>query len=760
MGLNKDFQGKVGRYFEDSEPWWPPIQTPREDAPNVVVVLLDDVGYAQFGCYGSDLDTPTFDALAAKGLRYSNYHTTALCSPTRACLLTGRNHHASGMACVVEFAQGFPGYDANIPPENGFLSEVLNMNGYATFALGKWHLAPAYENNDGGPRTHWPLSKGFDRFYGFLAGETDQFHPDLIHDNHQVEPPKTPEEGYHITEDMTDRAIQYIKDLRAFSPVKPFFMYYAPGACHAPHQAPKKYIDAYKGKFDKGWDAWREEVFARQVDSALLPDGTELSERPSWVPAWDTLNDDQRRLYTRLMEAFAGFMTHTDEQVGRLLQFIDSLGELDNTIVVVMSDNGASAEGGPTGSHNEKYFFNFVPESLEENLKHINDIGTQHSNNHYPWGWAWAGNTPLKRFKRDTHEGGVCDPMIVHWPAGLGTPGQTRRQYVHAIDLAPTLLELIGIEMPNEIKGVTQSPIEGTSFAYTFDDPAAPQRHLTQYYEMMGSRAIYHDGWKAVVYHPPMMANYEDKEISRRSFEEDVWELYHVAEDFSECHDVAAQFPDKLEEMKTLWWQEAEKNQVLPLNNTPGKFGDRRWQRQRYIYHHGIASIPETTAPNLRNRSFHINAELTIGAGADCDGIIVCHGGHAGGYALYIKGRRLHYVHNFLGSIATTVSASEELPAGDILVRAVFNATGRFRGEMNLYYGDVPMGSGNIPITTPISYGVDPFSVGYQRMGSISSELPGKFEIPEGVLHRVVIDAIGRAYRDPEGEQRAALARQ
>jgi arylsulfatase len=575
-----------------------------------------------------------------------------------------------------------------------------------------------------------------------------------------VDPPKTPAEGYHITEDMTDRAIQYIKDLRAFSPVKPFFMYYAPGACHAPHQAPKSYIDAYRGKFDMGWDAWRDEVFKRQVASGLLPEGTELSERPSWVPAWDSLSNDQKRLYTRLMEAFAGFMTHTDAQVGRLLEFIDSLGELDNTIVVIMSDNGASAEGGPTGSHNEKYFYNFVPESLEENLKHIDDIGTEHSNNHYPWGWAWAGNTPLKRFKRDTNEGGVCDPMIVHWPKGIGTPGETRHQYVHAIDLKPTLLELIGIQAPRVMKGVEQAPIEGTSFAYSLKDGAAPSQHTTQYYEMMGSRAIYSNGWKAVVYHPPMMSNYEDRAISQRSFEEDIWELYNVAKDFSECHDVSAQFPDKLQELKELWWVEAQRNQVLPLNNQPGRYGDRRWLRDRYVYHAGIASIPEMTAPNLRNRSFHINAELSIPADGNCDGIIVCHGGHAGGYALYLKGRRLHYVYNFLGSFSTVISASEELPVGDVLVRAVFNATGRFRGDMNLYYGDVPMGSGSLPITVPLTYGVDPFSVGYQRMGAIHTDLPGKFEMPNGVLHRVIIDAIGKAYRDPEGEARAALAKQ
>ena len=408
MSKSKEFTGKIGRTFADSQAAWPPLDRAPEGAPNIVMVLLDDVGYAQFGCYGSDLATPTFDRLAAGGLRYNSFHTTALCSPTRACLMTGRNHHANGMARIVEFSSGFPGYDATIQPENGFLPEILVRNGYATFALGKWHLAPGNEMVLGGPRNHWPLSKGFERYYGFLAGETDQYHPDLIHDNHQVDPPCSPEAGYHLTEDLADRAIAMVKDLRAYSTDKPFLLYFAPGACHAPHQAPASYIEPYRGQFDLGWDAWREQVFARQMASGLLPAGTDLSPRPSWVPEWSTLSDDERRLYARMMEVYAGFMTHTDAQVGRVIDFIEKLGELDNTIVLIMSDNGASAEGGPQGSFNEQYFFNFVPESLVENLKRIDDLGTPRANNHYPWGWAWAGNTPLKRFKRDTHEGGVC----------------------------------------------------------------------------------------------------------------------------------------------------------------------------------------------------------------------------------------------------------------------------------------------------------------------------------------------------------------
>ena len=760
MGKLKDFTGHVGTTFANSRAAWPDIERAPEGAPNVVIVLLDDVGYAQFGCYGSDIATPTFDRLANGGLRYSNYHTTALCSPTRACLMTGRNHHASGMARIVEFSSGFPGYDATVQPENGFLPEILLRNGYATFALGKWHLAPATEMSLGAPRHHWPLSKGFERYYGFLAGETDQYNPDLIADNHQVYPASTPEEGYHLTEDLADHAISFLKDLRSYSTDKPFLMYFAPGACHAPHQAPPEFIEPYRGRFDHGWDAWRDQVFARQVASRLLPPGTELSDRPTWVPEWATLNADERRLYARMMEVYAGFMTHTDTQVGRVIDFIERLGELNNTIVLIMSDNGASAEGGPTGSFNEQYFFNFVPESLEENLRRIDDLGTPRANNHYPWGWAWAGNTPLKRFKRDTHEGGVCDPLVVHWPRGFTDAGGTRGQYIHAIDITPTLLELIGIDAPSHINGVEQAPFDGTSFGASLADGDAVSAHTTQYYEMLGSRAIYHDGWKAVVFHPPARMAYDGSDATR-SFDDDIWELYNVAKDFSECHDVAPEHPNKLAEMRALWWTEAQRNQVLPLNNQPGLHGDRRFRQERYVYHPGISSIPEMLAPNLRNRTFQISAALQVPShGVPCDGILVAHGGHSGGYALYLLDRRLHYVNNFVGTHYTTVSASVELPAGDVLARATFTPTGRFQGTLELWYGDVPVGRGHIPVTTPITYGVDPFSVGYQRMTPISPKLLGRAEIATGVLDHVLIETTGPAYRNPSAEQQAALAQQ
>jgi arylsulfatase len=757
--MTEEFGGTIGRTYADSAPWWPPLDRAPEGAPNVVIVLLDDVGYAQLGCYGSDIATPCFDRLASAGRRYANFHTTALCSPTRACLLTGRNHHSNGMARVVELAAGFPGYNSRIPKENGFLSEILVRNGYATYAVGKWHLTPGAEMTMGSPRDRWPLGRGFERYYGFMGGETDQFHPDLVYDNHHVEPPCTPEDGYHLTEDLADKAILFLKDLRATAPDKPFFLWFTPGACHAPHQAPAEHIERYRGHFDQGWDQWRDEVFARQVESGLLPLLTQCSERPAWVPAWDSLSADQQRLAARMMEVFAGFLTHTDAQVARVLEFITDLGELDNTIVLLMSDNGASAEGGVNGSFNEQYFFNFVPESIEENLRRIDDLGSPRANNHYPWGWAWAGNTPLKRFKRDTHEGGVADPLIVHWPAGIGTEGETRHQYVHAIDVMPTLLDLIGIDAPEVIAGVTQTPIEGVSFAPTLRTADAPGVHVTQYYEMLGSRALYHEGWKAVVFHTPPFISYDGTD-TRRPFDDDAWELYHVDDDFAEVRDLAVERPDKLAEMQALWWQEAEKFQVLPLNNEPGRFGDRRYRRDHYELYGGIGPLPEAIAPNFRNRSFTIAAELDIPDEGPTDGVIVAHGSHAGGYVAYVQDRRLHYAYNFVGTEITTIAATEKLPAGPVVARIVFSRVpGERGGAVELFHDDVAVGAGNVPRTTLLTYGTPGFAVGYQPHSPIVGALGGRAEIPTSVLGRVVIDTRGRdPIRDPE--QRADLATQ
>ncbi len=756
MPFDEPFQGVVGRTLDESTPWWPPLSHAPEGAPNVIIVLLDDVGYAQFGCYGSDIATPTFDRLAAGGLRFSNFHTTALCSPTRAAMLTGRNHHTSGMGRIVEFASGFPGYDANVPPSSGFLSEILLDAGYATFALGKWHLTPAGQMAMGSPRDNWPLGRGFERFYGFLHGETDQYRPDLVHDNHQIDPPRSPEDGYHLTEDLADQAIAYISDLRAVRPDTPYLAWFAPGACHAPHQAPRPFIDAYQGRFDAGWDAWRDEVYARQVASGLLPPGTRLSERPHWVASWDSLSADERRLYARMMEVYAGFLTHTDAQVGRLLDFVDSLGETDNTLVIVASDNGASAEGGPRGSFNEMYFFNFEPESLAENLARSDELGGPGAHNHYPWGWAWAGNTPLKRWKRETHEGGVCDPLIVHWPGRVGRAGETRHQYVHAIDVLPTVLDLIGLEAPATINGVEQTPIEGVSFAAVLDDATAPSGHVIQYYEMLGSRALYSDGWKAVVFHPMPNVAYDGSDPDL-PFDADAWELYHVAEDFSETVDLAAEMPDKLKEMVDLWWREAERYQVLPLTNRPGRGGDRRYRRERYEYRPGIGSLPQAVAPNLRNRGWRLWAELVAPDGG-AEGVIACHGGGAGGWSLYLAGGRLHYVYNHLGSTLTTVSAEVPLPPGPVTARAVFTPTAPFAGDIDLFYDDLPVAQGHVARTNTVTFGVQGFTVGYQRGSAVTPAYEGRFEVTPGALARVVIEPEGRPYSDPAAEQRAASA--
>jgi arylsulfatase A-like enzyme len=761
LPTEEEFEGVVGRTLEDSTPWWPPLPSAPAGAPNVVLVLLDDVGYAQFGCYGSDIATPAFDGLAADGLRYSNFHTTALCSPTRAALITGRNHHTNGMGRIVEMATGFPGYDAVVPKSSGFLSEILLQAGYSTFAVGKWHLAPAPDMAMGGSKERWPLGRGFERFYGFLGGETDQFHPDLVYDNHQVPPPRTPAEGYHLTEDLVDHATLFIKDLRAVSPERPFLLWFAPGACHAPHQAPRDYIERYRGHFDQGWDRWREEVFDRQVASGLLPPGTRLSERPRWVPAWDSLSTEQRRLYARMMEVYAGFLTHTDAQVGRLLEFIESIGELDDTLVLVMSDNGASAEGGPGGSFNEMYFFNFEPESLEENLARIDQLGGPEVYNHYPWGWAWAGNTPLKRWKRETHEGGVCDPLIACYPSRWGRPGGTRHQYVHAVDVTPTLLEVIGLQVPDILHGVAQRPVEGVSFAHTFSDVSAPSRHLTQYYEMLGSRAMYHDGWKAVVFHPLPAITYTEDDDPNRSFEDDDWELYHVAEDFSETLDLSVGQADKLKELVDLWWAEAERYNALPVTNQVVRGADPRYRREAFSFYPGIGTLPQIIAPNLSNRAWRMQAELLVpesGAG----GVLVCHGSHAGGYVAYVSDGRLHFGYNHLGSALSTVSAEVQLAAGPVVARIEFTPTGAFAGDVDLYYCDVPVGHGHVPRTTLVTFGVHGFSVGYQRGTAVSPRCVGPSVFTEGALVKVIIetDERLRAGVPTASEDRLGLATQ
>jgi len=751
------FRGVIGRDFSESTPWWPePVRAP-EGAPNVVFVVLDDVGFAQLGCFGSDIDTPVLDGLAARGLRYTNFHTTALCSPTRACLLTGRNHHVNGMGRVIELATGFPGYDAVIPTTNGFLSEMLVPHGYAAYAVGKWHLTPEDECHAAAPRHRWPLARGFERFYGFFSGETHQFVPALVSDNHQVQPGSTPEEGYHLTEDLVDHAMGFVGDLRAADPAKPFFLYFCTGACHAPHQAPAEWIEPYRGRFDSGWDAWRDATLARQIEAGVLPQGTELSPRPDWVPAWDSLSAPERRLYARYMEAFAGFLSHTDHHIGRLVEYLDDTGDLDNTIVFVLSDNGASSEGGPTGSVNDLRPWNVAPRDLDEALERIDEIGGPYCHNNYPWGWTVAGNTPFRRWKREVHEGGVADPLIVHWPAGIGEGGGFRRQYVHAIDLVPTVLDVLGLDAPGELGRVEQRRLDGTGFSDSFGDARAPGRHETQYYEMFGCRALYHRGWKAVSYHLI--------QDTRVGFDDDQWELYHVDEDPSECHDLADQRPAKLRELIDRWWTEAGRNQVLPLDNRP--FSELVFERpaavparSHYVCRPGAAAVPEVVAVNVRNRSHAITAEVEIPS-SGASGVLVAQGSGLGGWSFYVADRRLAYVHNFVSLEEHHVRSDGELPSGRHQLGFHFVRTGDHQGTGRLLVDDEVVGEGPIPRFTPIRFSLTGagLTCGYGDGLAVTREYRPPFPFT-GHIIRAVVDVDGPAFVDPEGEARAAIASQ
>jgi arylsulfatase A-like enzyme len=492
------FLGVIGRTTDQSSPAWPqPVRT-AAGAPNVMIIVLDDTGYGQLGCYGSPIATPNFDALAAGGLLYTNMHTTALCSPSRSCIMTGRNHHANATAGVNEEATGYPGYNGRIPFENGFLSEMLLAHGYSTYLIGKYHLLPSEFEFAVGPFDRWPLGRGFERFYGFLGGDTSQWYPDLVYDNHQVEPPATPEQGYHLNADLADRAIQFLADAAQVAPDKPFYLHYCPGATHAPHHVPKEWADRYARQFDDGRDAYRERVFARQKELGIMPADAELSRHDPDVPAWESLPADARRLAARMMEVFAGFLSHTDHHLGRVIDFLKETGQFDNTLIMLVSGNGASAEGGVQGTTNELQFFNNAPETLEESLRSIDELGGPDTFNHYPWGWTWAGNTPFRRWKRETYRGGTADPFVVHWPAGIPARGAVRTQYAHIIDIVPTVLDVLGADPPETIRGVTQSPLHGVSFAHTFADADAPGRRGTQYFEMLGHRAIDHHGWRAV----------------------------------------------------------------------------------------------------------------------------------------------------------------------------------------------------------------------------------------------------------------------
>ncbi|MFM7237001.1 MAG: sulfatase-like hydrolase/transferase [Cyanobium sp.] len=773
------FPGVIGRTVEVSTPAWPEPRRAKEGAPNVLFIVLDDTGFGQLGCYGSPIATPNLDGLAADGLRFNNMHTTALCSPSRSCMLTGRNHHSNGLACITEGSTGFPGSNAIIPFENGFLSEILLQQGYNTYAIGKWHLTPAEQTSAAGPYDRWPLGRGFERFYGFLGGDTHQYYPELVRDNSQMEPPATPEEGYHLTPDLVEKAKAMIADAKQVAPNKPFFMYFCTGAMHAPHHVPKEWADKYKGQFDDGWDAYREKVFARQKALGIIPEGTVLSRHDPDVPDWHGLSAEEKRLYARMMEVFAGFLEHTDHSIGELISFLKEIGEYENTMVMVISDNGASAEGGPTGSVNEGKFFNNVPENLQQNLAAIDDIGGPKYFNHYPWGWTHAGNTPFRRWKRETYRGGTSDPFILSWPKGIAARGEIRSHYCHAIDMVPTVLDSLGIEAPSTIKGVTQRPIEGVSLASCFADATAPSQHITQYFEMLGHRSLYHDGWRAVCPWPgPAFSESEHRFGDPITYEQLIqldahgWELYNLQDDFAETNNLAATERDRLIAMIGMWYVEAGKYNVLPIDSrTTLRFAIERPQiapdRERYIYYPGTQMVPTNAAPRVLNRPHTISVELDVPEGG-ADGVLFSMGGNDGGFAIYVLDGVFTYGYNYVADSYFYVRANGPIAAGHHVLSVEFRPTGAADlaagkgtpAHITLFVDGAPVGEGDLPVTIPLSLGLAAgVAVGADPGSPAVPDYKPPFAYP-GHIRRALVDVSGTPVADLEALIRQVLARQ
>jgi arylsulfatase A-like enzyme len=778
-GEGRAFPGVIGRTVDVSTPAWPKPVRAKEGAPNVLFLVLDDTGFGQLGCYGSPIRTPNIDALAADGLLFTNMHTTALCSPSRACMLTGRNHHSNNLACITEGTAGYPGANGYIPFANGFLSEILLQNGYNTYAVGKWHLTPAEATSAAGPYDRWPLGRGFERFYGFLGGDTHQYYPELVRDNSQTEPPRSPEEGYHLTPDLVEKARAMIADAKQVAPNKPFFLYFCTGAMHAPHHVPKEWADRYQGQFDDGWDAYRDKVFARQKELGIVPDSTVLSRHDPDVPDWESLSPEERRLYARMMEVFAGFLEHTDHHIGELINFLKEIGEYDNTLIMLISDNGASPEGGPSGSVNEGKFFNNVPESLAQNLEAIDEIGSPRYFNHYPWGWTHAGNTPFRRWKRETYRGGTSDPFLICWPKGIGARGEIRHQYGHAIDMVPTVLEALGLEPPTAIKGVTQAPIEGHSLAACFHNAAAPSAHHTQYFEMVGHRALYHDGWRAVCPWPgPSFRE------SGRGFGEPIdgatltqldahgWELYNVTTDIAETSNLAASERERLIAMITMWYVEAGKYNVLPIDSRGvQRLAEERPQiagdRERYIFYPGTQMVPINAAPKLLNRPHSLSVELDIPEGG-ADGVLFSMGGNDGGFSLYVLDGVLTYGYNYVADSYFHVRAGGALPAGHHVLSMEFQPTGPADlaagkgtpAHITLLVDGAPVGEGDLPVTIPLSLGL--------AAGVAVGHDPGSPAVPDysppfaygGRIRRALVDVSGAPLEDLQARIRQVLARQ
>lgn len=771
------FNGTIGLDVRDSEADWTPF-TPKaapEGAPNILFVLYDDTGLGAWSPYGGKINMPALDALAEEGLTYTQWHTTALCSPTRSTLLTGRNHHLNGMAAITETADGFPGASGRLPPQVTTIAEVLQANGYSTFWIGKNHNVPEQDVASGASRTEWPLNQGFDRFYGFLGGETNNWYPDLVEDNRFIEAPLSPEDGYHLSKDLADQAISMLRDQKATNPSKPWYMWFNPGANHAPHHAPKEWADRYTGVFDEGYDVYREEITQAMIDRGIMPEGTvntalnfmpdDLANPDDFVRPWDTLNDDERRLFARMAEVYAGFSEYTDFQVGRIVDYLKETGQYENTLIIYAADNGASGEGSPNGSVNENKFFNGFPDELEENMKFIETLGGPDTYNHYPTGWAAAFSAPFKMFKRySNYAGGTNDPLVMSWPAGIENGGEIRHQYHHSVDIVPTILEITGLEMPTEANGVEQYPLSGVSMAYTFDaEPNDPTQKEVQYFAMLGTRGIWKDGWKAVAVHAPLTGT--------GNFDQDVWELYHVDEDRSESNNLAEQEPEKLQELIQVWFDEAAKNNVLPLDDRSAVeiIGIERPTaepaRDTYLYYPNTTCVPEGVAVNIRGRDYKILANVDVEEGAE--GVIFAHGSRFGGHSLLIKDRKLFYVYNFLGiQPEQTFESDIELEPGTYTLGMEFDArgagdNGEVLGSTKLYIDDQEVASGEMRAQSgKFTLSGDGLCIGYDSGDAVSAlyETPGEFT--GGTIREVAVSVSGESYESLEALAKRMLKRQ
>jgi arylsulfatase len=702
-----------------------------------VLIVLDDLGFGQLGCFGSDIATPHIDHLAANGLRYSHFHVTSLCSPTRACLMTGRNHHAVGMGFLTDLPMAFPGYTGRVPKSAAPLPRVLRDAGYNTLAVGKWHLVPGGERSLAGPFDRWPLGFGFERYYGFLQGDTNHWSPHLVRDNDYVEPPRTPAEGYHLTEDLADNAIRYVHQQQQAAPDRPFLLYFALGATHAPHHAAPEWIEPYRGAFDRGWEHWRDDVFARQLDSGIVPEGTTLSARPSWIAEWDTLAPDAQRMLARQQEVFAGFLTHTDAQIGRLMSALEQLGILEDTIVMLISDNGASGEGGALGTFNEHRFTEHVPETVEENLAWMDDLGGLRSYPHYSWGWAWAGNTPLRLWKRYTWLGGTRTPLVVHWPAGMQTSGGVRSQFVHAIDLMPTILDVCGVDAPAVVDGVTQQPVDGATIRRTFDEADAPDPRSVQYFEMLDEEALLEGS---------------------RAFADDTWALFRFRDDFSESHDVADQHPDVLAELQDWWAAEAGRNQVFPLTDELiGRISavimPPNPPASRMVYRPEGGLVPDESVARFFG-GFRVTADVDVPDG-DINGVLCAIGDWTGGCALFVRDGRLVFALNRAGD-STTVASETSVSPGRHLLGCEY-APGA-APSLTLLEDERILTQATLPFAVPMvwQHGGTMMSLGRDRGLPVSDE----YEVPfpwSGTLREVVVETGAAARRDDAAAVRTAL---